>query len=166
MVTKEIELLNKIGNSQKLSKRIVSRSEMLSYYLSCGSKRKTSRDLGVSRSWIYNWVERWENRKKDRLEYWSLYNQGEIKGESYKRFIIRLLEDKKRSGTPSTFTELEKIQIVALSIENPMDLGLPFTHWTSDLLAKEVIQRGIVSSISSRHISRILKKSKVSTSQE
>ena len=166
MIEKEIELLNKIGNSQKLPKRIVSRGKMLGYYLSCNNKRKTSRDLGISRNYIYRWVARWENEEKERLDQWELYEQSKVKGGAYKRFIINLLEDTKRSGAPNIFTELEKSQIVALSIENPLDIGLPFTHWTSELLAEEVIKRGIVKSISSRHISRILKKSAVVSSQK
>lgn len=166
MKAKELDLLRKIGKSQKLSTRIVKRSDILSYYLSCNNKRKTSRDLGIARDNVYRWVRRWESSKKERLEQWELYEKGALKEESYKRFIIKLLEDEKRSGTPTTFTIQEKEQIVALCLENPMELGLPFTHWTSKLLAQEAIKRGIVKKISSRHVSRVLKKSAVTSAQE
>jgi transposase len=163
MEAKELDLLIKIGKSQKLSNRIVKRSKLLSYYLSCNNKRKTNSDLGVSRDKIYKWVKRWESNETERLEQWDLYKKGELKEAAYKRFIISLLEDKKGRGTSTTFSIQEKEKIVALSLENPMDLGLPFTHWTRELLAQEAIARGIVESISGRHISRILKKSAVTS---
>jgi len=164
MQTKELEILNKIGNSQKVSKAIVTRAHVLSYYLSIENKRKTSRDLDKPRSFIQRWTKEWESKKKERLEYWELHTKEEVKDEAYKRFIINLLGDEKRSGKPETFTKKEKEQIVALALENPMDLNLPFTHWTGDLLAQEVTKRGIVKKISGRHISRILKKSAVVSS--
>ena len=40
--TKELEILNKIGNSQKVSKAIVTRASVLSYYLLSKNKRKTA----------------------------------------------------------------------------------------------------------------------------
>ena len=162
--TKELEILNKIGNSQKVSKAIVTRASVLSYYLLSKNKRKTSRDLDKARNFVYRWADKWESKENERLEYWELYKKEEIKDEAYKRFIISLLGDKKRSGKPETITKKEKEQIVALALENPMDLNLPFTHWTGDLLAQEVTKRGIVKKISGRHISRILKKSAVMSS--
>jgi putative transposase len=36
--------------------------------------------------------------------------------------------------------------------------GVPFSHWTPGLLQKEAIKAGIVTSISVRHVGRILKK--------
>ncbi|MFK7948122.1 MAG: transposase, partial [Saprospiraceae bacterium] len=156
---KELEILEEIARSQKLSKRVVSRSRMLSYYFECRNKKQTMRDLKVSLNYVYTWVNRWLSYELDRFEKSEEEKAGKLKGEAYKRFIINLLKDKSRSGTPDKFTEIQKNQIVALGLEKPLDLGLPFTHWTHELLSKEVIARGIVEKISARHLGRILKKS-------
>lgn len=122
------------------------------------------RDLQVSLNYIYTWVDRWSGYEEERRKKSSENKIGELQGKSYKRFIINLLKDKHRSGTLEKFTESQRSQIVALGLENPLDLGLPFTHWTHDLLSKEVMVRGIVKKISARHLGRILKKSAIVSS--
>ncbi len=62
-----------------------------------------------------------------------------------------------RSGVPPKFTAEQLTQIIAVACEEPEESGRPVTHWTPRELTEEVIQRGIVESISPRHIDRILK---------
>jgi hypothetical protein len=50
--------------------------------------------------------------------------------------------------------------------EPPEDSGIPVTHWTPDELAKEAIKRGIVESISARHLDRLLKRGGPPTTQK
>jgi putative transposase len=71
--------------------------------------------------------------------------------------IEKLLSDTTRSGRPPTFTDVQVANIIALSLQNPSELKLPFSHWTSALLKDEVIRRGIVSSISESQIRFFLK---------
>ena len=72
--------------------------------------------------------------------------------------IAELLEDGPRSGAPPTFTAEQLCQIMALACEQrPEDCGRPVTHWTARELADEAIKRGIVPSISPRHVGRFLK---------
>jgi len=66
------------------------------------------------------------------------------------------LKDAERSGAPATF-ELEQIMhLFALACESPEESGRPISHWTSRELADEMIQRGIVTTISPRHVGRLL----------
>jgi transposase len=55
-----------------------------------------------------------------------------------KRFNARGLaglQDRARAGRPPTYTPEEVGQVIAASLSNPDDLGLPFGSWTLDRLA-------------------------------
>jgi transposase len=67
-----------------------------------------------------------------------------------------LLADAARPGAPDKFTAEQLALIFAVACEPPEKSGRPITHWTHAELAAEVIQRGIVPSISARHLGRLL----------
>jgi transposase len=68
------------------------------------------------------------------------------------------LQDAPRPGTPATVTAEQWCQIMALACEPPDGAaGRPLSHWTPRELADEAIKRGIVDSISARHVGRFLK---------
>lgn len=80
-----------------------------------------------------------------------------LEGNTPLRQAIReLLADAPRAGCKPKFTAEQLAQIFAVACEDPQKLGYPFTHWTHAELAKEVIKRGIVTSISVRHLGRLL----------
>ncbi len=71
--------------------------------------------------------------------------------------IEEVLSDNPRSGCPATFAPDQIARIIAVACEPPEDSGRPVTHWTPAELAEEVVTRGIVASISVRHVGRLLK---------
>jgi putative transposase len=71
--------------------------------------------------------------------------------------VIERLQDAPRPGTPATFRAEQWCQIMALACEPPQASGRPISHWTPRELADEAIQRGIVETISERHVGRFLK---------
>ena len=71
--------------------------------------------------------------------------------------IEDVLSDNPRSGCPATFAPEQIARIIAAACEPPEDSGRPVTHWTPTESAEEVVARGIVSSISVRHVGRLLK---------
>jgi transposase len=73
-----------------------------------------------------------------------------------RKAIRELLADAARAGSPGKFTAEQLAHIFATACEDPQKLGHPFTHWTHAELTKEVIKRGIVDSISPRHLGRLL----------
>jgi transposase len=73
-----------------------------------------------------------------------------------RKAIRELLADAPRAGSPGKFTAEQLAQIFATACEDPQKLGHPFTHWTHGELAREVIKRRIVESISPRHLGRLL----------
>jgi putative transposase len=70
--------------------------------------------------------------------------------------LAAVLRDLPRRGCPGTFTAEQVCQIVAVACEPPADSGRPVTHWTPRELADAVMHRGIVASISARHVGRFL----------
>jgi hypothetical protein len=80
-----------------------------------------------------------------------------LEGTTALRAAIReLLADAPRRGCPGKFTAEQLAQIFAVACEKPEQSGRPITHWTHAELADEVTQRGIVASISVRHLGRLL----------
>ena len=96
-----------------------------------------ARDLGTSRPTVQLWRDHWLNRSNASL--------------------LERLQDAPRPGTPATFGPEQWCQIIALACESPEDSGRPISHWTPRELADEAIKRGIVETISERHVGRCLK---------
>jgi len=71
--------------------------------------------------------------------------------------IEKLLSDEPRSGKPPKFKDEQVACIIALSLQKPDEIELPFSHWTPALLKDEAIKRGIVSSISESQVRCFLK---------
>lgn len=82
------------------------------------------------------------------------------------RVMEDLLSDLPRPGCPGKFTAEEIAQILAVACEPPEDSGRAVTHWTPTELADEVIRRGIVASISPRHVGRFLKYGRTPTASQ
>jgi transposase len=80
-----------------------------------------------------------------------------LEGVPALRHAIReLLADAPRAGSPGKFTADQLALIFATACEPPEKSDRPITHWTHAELADEVIKRGIVPSISPRHLGRLL----------
>ena len=71
--------------------------------------------------------------------------------------VRAVLSDLQRPGAPARFTPEQFAAIISVACEKPEDCGVPVTHWTPPELAREVMRRGIVDTISPRHLDRFLK---------
>jgi transposase len=107
--------------------------------------------VDLERHQVGNWRSRWADAF-DRLVRIEC-----LEGTSALRKAIReLLADAPRPGTPGKFTAEQLTLIFSLACEKPEKSGRPITHWTHRELADEIIKRGIVASISARHLGRLL----------
>jgi hypothetical protein len=70
--------------------------------------------------------------------------------------VVERLQDAPRSGAPGTFTPEQLTHLFAIACESPADSERPISQWTSRELADEMQKRGIVKSISARHVGRLL----------
>ena len=68
------------------------------------------------------------------------------------------LEDLSRPGAPPQITADQRCQIEAMACEDPEDSGRPISHWTAREIADEIMERGILETISPRHAARLLKR--------
>ena len=97
-----------------------------------------SRGLGISKDMSRLWRRRW-------LE----LSQQDVS-------VFARLQDAPRPGTPPTFTIEQLTQLYALACEPPEQYGRPISHWSNRELADELVKQHIVSSISPRHVGRLL----------
>jgi putative transposase len=72
--------------------------------------------------------------------------------------VVERLTDVPRTGRPSRITAEQVCQIIELACEAPEKSGRPISQWTAGEIAKEVMARGIVETISDRHAARLLKR--------
>ena len=118
----------------------------------------------MSSTTLNRWIQRWDERKEDREKWLEWYTLKEIKKREYRSFLLSILQDAPRPGTPPKFTDKTIEKIVGLATSDPGKLGLPFSKWSEELLKKELIKRKIVKTISTSQIGRFLKRSSNQTS--
>ena len=118
--------------------------------------------LRVDKQRVSRWRVRWA-KKSEQLE---RAEEECASDKDLEALIANILSDAPRPGGPATFSPEQLTAIIALACEKPEESGLPISHWTSGDLAREAIKRGIVASISARHIGRFLKRSWNQTAQE
>lgn len=142
-------LKNKAGTSAQL----IERCSIILLSADDVSNTEQARRLGIDRQRSRRWRTRWvENQER--------LAEAEREGASDKdlaKLLRELLSDEPRSGAPPTFTAEQLAQIIAVACEPPAESGRPVTHWTPRELADEVVKRGIVETISPRHVDRLLK---------
>jgi len=72
--------------------------------------------------------------------------------------VAERLSDAPRCGAPDKFTPEQVCAIIALACEDPKDSDLPISQWSQSELARQAVERGIVSSISHGSVGRIFKR--------
>ena len=80
--------------------------------------------------------------------------------------VAERLQDAPRPGAPATFSAEQWCQILALACEPPEASARPISHWTPRELADEACKRGIVETISERHVGRFLKSRRPQTAPQ
>jgi putative transposase len=130
--------LQQLVNRHTTPQQIALRARII--LLASGGKnhRQIARELNISRDMARTWRERWLETCEREVG------------------IEKRLQDAERSGAPLRFSAEQVIQLFAIACENPSESGHPMSHWTARELAIEMVKRGIVKSISPRHVRRLL----------
>ena len=147
----ELERIVRKANSKQIH---VTRARIILLADKGFSNQQIADRLGGHRETTRRWRDRWAAE----VENLAAVEAGSDDKELGK-YILSLLSDQARSGTPGKFTAEQICQIVAISCEQPEVYGRPVTHWTPAELADEAVKQGIVTSISARHAGRFLKRS-------
>ena len=142
-----------VRNKADTPYRLIERCQIILMSADGMSNAEQGRCLKADPQRPRRWRKRWA-AAHDRLE------AAEDKGASDRdlgRLLMELLSDLPRPGVPPTFSAEQLTMIIAVACEKPEESGRPVTHWTPRELVDEVVKRGIVDSISPRHIDRLLK---------
>jgi len=142
-----------VRNKADTPYRLVERCRIILLSADGVSNAEQGRLLHVDRQRPRRWRHRWM-LSQERLD------AAETQGASERdlsALLAEVLSDAERPGVAPTFSAEQLTRIIALACEKPEESGRPVTHWTPRELADEAIKRGIVESISPRHIDRLLK---------
>lgn len=145
-------ILKKIARCYTNPYWLVLRAKCILYAAAGGGDTEIAHRLDTTPDTVGKWRGRW-------LEAEPRLLAAEGAGLDEKGFIALVtatLSDAPRPGAPDTFTPEQLVQVVAIACEDPRQSGREITHWTHRELADEVIKRNIVSTISPRHVGRIL----------
>ena len=130
--------LQQITNRHSTPQQIALRANIILLVEQGYNQASITRELKISRKMARLWPERW------------------VSGRTKDKSVLDCLQDEERSGAPAKF-ELEQIlHLFSIACENPEESGRPISHWTARELADEMIKRGIVETISPRHVGRLL----------
>lgn len=157
-------ILEKLVRSKRSPRELVERGRIVLMSAECLDNAEQARRLGqgVDLQRVRRWRNRWAAAETD-LAQAEVHNPSE---RDLEKRVWDVLSDSPRSGTPATFTPEQLTRILAVACEPPDESDLPISHWTPADLAREVIKRGIVESISPRHVDRFLKGWRYQAAQE
>lgn len=111
------------------------------------------RRLGVDQQLARRWRGRWLEAQ-ERL---AAAEEQDASDKDLGQLLVEVLSDRPRAGVTPTFSAEQLTKIIAIACEPPEESGRPVTHWSPRELADEAIKRGVVESISPRHVGRLLK---------
>jgi putative transposase len=157
------ELLRTMTKRTTSPQRLVMRAGILLDYDQVGSQVEVALQRKVNREMVARWLTRWSQASETLGKLEQAYQEKKLTLAAYEREIESLLTDAPRPGTPPTFTEGQKQQIVAVAAQSPEQEGIPLTHWSHRTLAKVVIAKQIVPRISPSHLGRFLKEGHAAT---
>lgn len=134
----EREQLQQLVNRHSTAQQIAIRASIILLADEGHNHREIARELNISREMARLWRHRWlELSVKDIV-------------------VVERLADAPRPGGPMTFSLEQILQLFAIACQKPEDYGRSISHWTSRELADEVVKQGIVTSISPRHVGRLM----------
>jgi len=156
------EILQGWVRARKTAQRLVERARVVLMSAKGVENRTQAKTLGVDEQRVGRWRKRWAAAQEPlaAAEY-----EG-VTDKDLEMLVRQVLSDKRRPGTPPRFSPEQVTDIIALACESPSDSELPITHWTPAELAREAIKRGIVDSISPRHLDRFLKGGRSQATQD
>lgn len=156
----EQELLRKIHNKRSVAEFMKRRIQAV---LAATATNKQNKEIAAEIGLEVHFLGTWRNRWAEHHQKWN-QTEKSLRPEMSERLVLLWLSDNKGRGRKEGFTPEQRTKIAALSLESPEQSGLPVTHWTPKLLAKEAMKRGVVETISESTVARILKKRLVAAS--
>ncbi len=151
------ELLDKEQNRSKCGRRQYQRIHIILLASQGIANKQIAKLLGISLNTVKKWRGRWQ-RAYPQLQCYEKGSTGQgVSDGALRKKLLEILKDQARSGAPPRISLAQKEQIVALACETPKDYGIIKTDWTLPDLRQVVIDKQIVTSITSVYIGKLLK---------
>jgi transposase len=145
------EILRTFSRSVTAPSRLRQRASIIVLAFDGLLNEEIAERVGLTRRQVGRWRRRWAKAWKRLIDIECCESRAVLR-----RALEAVLSDGPRPGAPAKFTPEQVTQILAVACEPPEKSGRPITHWTVQELTDEVIQRGIVASISASQVSRYL----------
>jgi transposase len=140
---KERQALAKLAARHTTGQQKAQRARIILQAAEGKNHAEIARELKVSVDMATLWRGRWIGLQPVALEDLSVEER---------------LEDLARPGAPARLTADQLCQIEQMACEAPEKAGRPISQWTGREIADELVKRGMVDHISTRHAARLLKK--------
>lgn len=134
----EREQLQQLVNRHSTPQQISIRASIILLADEGQNHRGIAGELNISRDMARVWRNRWLELSEKNMS------------------VVERLTDAPRPGGPVTFSLEQILQLFAIACEKPEDYGRPISHWTPRELADEMVKQDIVTSISPRHVGRLM----------
>jgi putative transposase len=143
----EREILEKLLRQSRAPQQIVLRASIILRASKQESHGDIAEGLKVSRDTSRLWRRRWlELSEKDVP-------------------VVERLQDAPRPGSPARFSLEQITRLYAMACDPPEKYERPISHWSARELADEMVNQGIVESISERHVGRLLEEADIKPHQ-
>lgn len=150
LLPRQRESLERLSRSRKVEQRVAERVQIVLG----AAKGKTNATLATEMGVDAQRVARWRSRFAAAQGRLAAASSEDVADDKLEATILEILSDRERSGCPGKFTAEQLTGLIGLACQTPKELGLPVTHWTPRELAACAKERGIVESISPRHVAR------------
>ena len=144
------ELCQLCQNKRKVSADLKQRASIILLSADGVTIKEISKQVNLSRNNVAHW------RKKFIEHNDVLLQIAESDRKLLKKKLVSILSDLPRSGAPSTFSTVQKAQIIKLACNHPRDYGYMDSQWNLKLLCRVAIEQKICGNISPSTIYRIL----------
>ena len=145
-------VLRKLSTAGTVAKRLTQRAEVILLAFEGLDNDAIAARVGLERHQVGIWRRRWQRAFSKLVKVECLEAAAALR-----RAIEGVLADEQRPGCPGKFTAEQLTLLMALACEPPEKSGRPITHWTGKELADELVERGIVESISASQVNRYLR---------
>jgi transposase len=146
------EILHTFSRSVTAPSRLRQRAAIIVLAFDGLLNQDIAQRVGLTHRQVGRWRRRWADAWDRLIDIECCESRAVLR-----RAIEAVLTDEPRPGAPGKFTPEQVTQILAVACEPPEKSGRPITHWTARELTDEVIERGIVASISPSQVYRYLR---------
>ena len=155
MTELQYNVIEKIANRPTTTLKMSKRANILLQGYEGTPYSMISKDLSIALNTVKSWGKRWTIHQKALSEL-------ETETDLTKAMLL-FFKDLARPGKPKKFTDAQEKQIIALACDRPSQHNIEMTDWSNNMLALTAQAKGIVESISSGQVGRILKNKPITT---